>query len=329
MQKFSSNTFTRHPLKTAVLFLIFNRPDTTKQVFEAIRKARPPRLYVAADGPRVEKPGEDIKVEQARRIATQVDWDCNVKTLFRDKNMGCKNAVSGAIDWFIENEEEGIILEDDCLPSQSFFWFCEELLERYKDDERIMIVSGYNRQETWKQGKYDYFFSYFGGIWGWGSWRRAWNLYDGEMKNLDCFIENNYFEFLLGKKLGNIRKMQMINVIQNNVDTWAFPWGFTRHLNSGLACVPSNNLVENIGFGPGATHTSGKNRHVVKKYEINLPTTPNAIIVPNLEYDMLFQGKPSFFSMFISKALSYIQKKWGVPLSWRYLFKYLKRYICL
>ena len=123
-----------HPLKTAVLFLVFNRPDTTKQVFKAIRQAKPPRLYVAADGPRADKPGEAEKVEQARRIAMQVDWDCEVKTLFREKNLGCGKAVSSAIDWFFENEEEGIILEDDCLPSQSFFWFCEELLERYRLD---------------------------------------------------------------------------------------------------------------------------------------------------------------------------------------------------
>lgn len=310
MQEISSKTFTPpHPLKTAVLFMVFNRPDTTKQVFGAIRKAKPPRLYIAADGPRADKPGEAEKAEQVRRIATNVDWVCEVKTLFRDKNLGCRVGVSTAIDWFFENEEEGIILEDDCLPSQSFFWFCEELLERYQADKRIMIVSGYNKQETWKQDKYDYFFSYFGGIWGWASWKTAWNLYDGEMKYLDCFIENNYFEFLLGKRLGNIRKKQMTNVIQNDVDTWDYQWGFARHVNSGLACVPSKSLVENIGFGADATHTFRENKHVVKKHEINLPTHPNAIVVPNHKYDILFHGKPSFFSRLINKALSYVQKK--------------------
>ena len=114
-------------------------------MFEAIRKAKPPRLYVAADGPRAL--GEREKCEQVRRIATQVDWDCDVKNFFRDKNLGCRVAVSSAIDWFFENEEEGIILEDDCLPSQSFFWFCEELLERYRLDMRIMAVSGNNFQK--------------------------------------------------------------------------------------------------------------------------------------------------------------------------------------
>ena len=307
MQEISSNTFTPpHPLKTAVLFLIFNRPDTTEQVFEAIRQAKPKQLFVAADGPRIDRPGEEEKCAQVRKIATQVDWDCEVKTLFRDENIGCRVAVSSAIDWFFENEEEGIILEDDCLPSQSFFWFCEELLERYRRDMRVMIVSGYNKQEIWNPGKYDYFFSHFGGIWGWASWRRAWILYDGEMKDLECFIENNYFEFLLGKRLGNVRKKQMINVIRNDVDTWAYQWGFTRHMNSGLACVPSKNLVENIGFGPEATHTTGKNRRVIKKHEINLPTHLNTIVVPNHEYDILFHEKRSFFSMLINKALNYV-----------------------
>ncbi|MFP4332877.1 MAG: hypothetical protein ACLFQJ_06210, partial [Campylobacterales bacterium] len=141
-----------HPLKTAVLFLVFNRLDTTKQVFEAIRQAKPPRLYVAADGAREAKEGEDQKVKAIREYILQhIDWDCEVKTLFREKNLGCKIAVSSAITWFFENEEMGIILEDDCLPSQSFFWFCEELLERYKDDMRIMMVSGYNKVQRYNQ----------------------------------------------------------------------------------------------------------------------------------------------------------------------------------
>ena len=124
-----------HPLNTAVLFLVFNRLDTTKQVFEAIQQAKPPRLYVAADGARELKEGEAEIVKAVREFVIQnIDWECEVKTLFREQNHGCKMAVSGAIDWFFANEEKGIILEDDCLPSQSFFWFCEELLYKYKDD---------------------------------------------------------------------------------------------------------------------------------------------------------------------------------------------------
>ena len=120
-----------YSLNTAVLFLVFNRLDTSKQVFQAISQAKPPRLYVAADGARVSKEGESEKVQAVRDYIMQnIDWKCEVKTLFRDENLGCKYAVSGAITWFFQNEEQGIILEDDCLPNQSFFWFCEELLER-------------------------------------------------------------------------------------------------------------------------------------------------------------------------------------------------------
>ncbi len=131
-----------YPLRMPILFLVYKRPDTTRQVFEAIRKARPPRLYVAADGPKPDVPGEAEKVRQVRDIVLEgVDWDCEVKTLFRDKNLGCKYGVSGGINWFFDHEEMGIILEDDTLPSQSFFWFCEELLERYREDERVMCIS--------------------------------------------------------------------------------------------------------------------------------------------------------------------------------------------
>ena len=156
-----------HPLNTAVLFLIFNRLDTTKQVFEAIRQAKPPRLYIAADGARSSREGEAEKVQAVREYIIQnIDWECEVKTLFREQNLGCKYAVSGAIDWFFENEEMGIILEDDCLPSQSFFWFCEELLERYKDDMRVWHIGGSNFQNGIKRGDGDYYFSKYNTFFG-------------------------------------------------------------------------------------------------------------------------------------------------------------------
>lgn len=286
-----------YPLKTPVLFLIFNRLDTTKQVFEAIKQAMPPRLYVAADGPRENKEGEAEKVKAVRDyVMNGIDWDCEVKTLFRDKNLGCGKAVSDAITWFFENEEMGIILEDDCLPSQSFFWFCEELLERYKDDERIFLISGYNNQNRWKDNKYDYFFSHFGGIWGWGSWRRAWKYFDLEMHDIDDFIQENNFENLFGCKPGKIRREMIYdNIIIKKIDTWDYQWAYARHKNSGLACVPTKSLIENIGFGPDATHTFGENNDNVIKHEINFPLRLNSFIVPDRRYDELFLRQSSFF----------------------------------
>ena len=262
MQETSPNTFIpANPLKTAVLFLVFNRPDTTKQVFEAIRKAKLPSLYVAADGPRADKDGEKEKCEQVRKIATQVDWDCEVKTLFREKNLGCRIGVSSAIDWFFENEEEGIILEDDCLPSQSFFWYCEELLERYRRDMRIVAVSGNNFQKGSTRNEFSYYFSRFNHCWGWASWRRAWSYYEKDMQSWPYIRDNNYLQdILLDKTAVKYWGKIFETAYRNEIDSWAYRWTFSCWIQNGLSVLPSVNLVSNIGFGGDATHTSGDSR---------------------------------------------------------------------
>jgi hypothetical protein len=282
-----------HALNTAVLFLVFNRLDTTKQVFEAIRQAKPPRLYIAADGAREVKVGETEKVKAVREyIMSNIDWECEVKTLFRNENLGCGFAPASAITWFFENEEMGIILEDDCLPSQSFFWFCEELLERYKNDMRIFLISGYNKQNSWEEKKNDYFFSNLGGIWGWASWRRAWEYYDIEMSDIENFIENNNFVNIFGEKFGKIRQDTIYkSIIINKMDAWDYQWAYARHKNNGLACVPMKSLIENIGFGDDATHTFGDNQDNVNKYEISFPLKENDFIVPDRNYDEKFLQK--------------------------------------
>ena len=174
-----------YPLKTAVLFLVFNRLDATKQVFETIQKAKPPRLYIAADGARNNKDGESEKVKAVHDlILDNIDWQCEIKTLFREKNLGCKYAVSGAISWFFKNEEMGIILEDDCLPNQSFFWFCEELLKRYKDNMKIWHIGGASFQNGIKRGYADYYFSKYNHVWGWASWASRWKFYDTELRSI-------------------------------------------------------------------------------------------------------------------------------------------------
>lgn len=286
MQKKSSNTFTPpHPLKTAVLFMVFNRPDTTKQVFAAIRKAKPPRLYVAADGPRADKAGEKEKCEQVRKIATQVDWDCKVKTLFRDKNLGCRIGVSSAIDWFFENEEEGIILEDDCLPSQSFFWFCEELLERYRGDMRIGMISGNNLFEQKTVLKESYFYSY-GNIWGWASWRRCWTHYDVEMKLWEDTREQNHIKYFIDNDCIFTNLNRNFNyAVSGDIDTWDYQWLFARLSNELLTINPSKNLVSNIGFGGDSTHTVRDSVFSnLKKYELSFPLKHPKHVSINNEY---------------------------------------------
>lgn len=253
-----TDTFTSTKrLQTAVLFLVFNRPDTTAQVFEAIRQAKPPRLYVAADGPREGREGEAERVAQVREIATSVDWPCELKTLFREKNLGCKKAVSEGIAWFFEQEEQGIILEDDCLPHPDFFPFCENLLERFKSDKRISVITGDNFQNGTQRGAGSYYFSKYNHCWGWASWRRAWQLYQGDLpfwpewsrsadwreKTPDP-VERRYWSKIFKR------------VCAGQIDSWAYPWTASVWYRGGLTATPNVNLVSNIGFGPDSTHTT-------------------------------------------------------------------------
>lgn len=242
--------------KPPILFLTFNRFDTTKKVFQAIREFAPKKLYVASDGPRTGVSREDLKVNEVRDfIQSNVDWECEVKTLFRENNLGCKIAVSSAIDWFFEHENMGIILEDDCLPSQSFFRFCEELLIKYENNERIALISGDNFSKK-KIGEADYYFSKISRIWGWATWRRAWEKYDVSMARFPEFKKSGEM-----KKIWSDRKVQsywlyILNEVYNNkIDTWDHQLTFTLFLNDSFCICPNVNLVSNIGFGKDFTNT--------------------------------------------------------------------------
>ncbi|MDB5120206.1 MAG: protein containing nucleotide-diphospho-sugar transferase domain [Sphingobacteriales bacterium] len=246
--------------QTPILFLIFNRPDLTTIVFEEIRKQKPKYLFVAADGPRNDHPGEDEKCAAARKsVIESIDWDCNVKTLFRAENLGCGNAVSEAISWFFEHVDEGVILEDDCLPNKSFFTFCSELLDRYRKDERIMHISGNNYQNGKWRGEGSYYFSQFPHIWGWATWKRAWQGYDLSLKDFPDFEKDRKIFKVVKDK---IQAEFWLNVLRSGftktVDTWDYAWFFTFFLNNGYAILPNHNLVSNIGFGADATHTHHK-----------------------------------------------------------------------
>lgn len=294
-------------MRSPILLLVFNRPDTTRQVFEEIRRAQPSKLYIAADGPRHDRASDFERCAEVKRIFEKIDWPCAIKTLYRGDNLGCKKAVSSAIDWFFEQEEEGIILEDDCLPSMSFFSYCDELLEKYRFDERVFIVSGYNRQNTWKTDKSDYFFSNLGGIWGWGTWKRAWQHFDPDMKDLKDFTDQKMFDYLLGEEMGKMRASTLLNVKIKHVDSWAYPWGFSRHLNSGMACVPSKNLVKNIGFGDDASNTFSA-LDSVSLHDMDFPLKPNNFVVADKDYDRLFITPSSFMRRIADKISKLFSK---------------------
>ncbi len=250
-------------LSTPILFIIFNRPETTQLVFNAIRDVRPERLYVAADGPRTGVPTDQLRCAQARQIIDQVDWPCQLQTLFRENNLNCGIGPSSAMSWFFENETEGIVLEDDCLPSKSFFLFCQVLLERYRSDSRVMHIGGNNfLNRTPGDDDFSYYFSRSGHIWGWATWRRAWEMFDYEISLYEKLKLEGYFDdFFLNKleKIYRLRKFDKTVERKGSVDWWDYQWDFARYINSGLAIVPHKNLVRNLGFGEGATHTKDKN----------------------------------------------------------------------
>ncbi len=242
--------------KVSVLFLIFNRPHTTARVFEAIRQAKPSRLYVAGDGARENREGEAEKVAEARKIVTQVDWPCELRTLFRDKNLGCKKAVSSAISWFFEKEEQGIILEDDCLPHPDFFQFCEVLLDYYANDKRIFVITGTNFQNGQKRGNASYYFSKYPHIWGWATWRRAWKYYDVDISFWPKWLRS---EDWLRKVPNRVERRYWQKIFdqtyQNKIDTWDYQWTASVWYTGGLTATPNVNLVSNIGYGTDATRT--------------------------------------------------------------------------
>jgi len=241
-------------VKNAVLFLTFNRPDIAKLTFAEIAKAKPSRLYIASDGARENKNGETELVNQTRKIVDLIDWDCEVKTLFQEKNLGCGLAISSAITWFFEHEEMGIILEDDCLPNQSFFIFCEELLEKYKNEEKVATISGFNCIKT--KNKFSYYFSDMIEIWGWATWKRVWQNFKLDVNELD---ENTILSIIENRPWSKAMKNYWLNVWQCNkkheINSWGYPFTFCCWLKNATSVIPKVNLISNIGFGSNATHT--------------------------------------------------------------------------
>ena len=277
---------------TPVLFLIYNRPELTFEIFEQIKKIKPKKLYVAADGPRKDKLNDYKNCEQTRQILLGIDWDCQVKTLFRESNLGCKMAVSSAINWFFDNEEAGIIIEDDIKADKDFFLFCEEMLIRYADDNRVMHIAGNNLQFGWKKSEYSYYFSNYGSIWGWATWRRAWKLYDVEINKYPQFIVDQILQSIFyNDDEIQFRKSNFDEIFFNGLDTWDFQWTFARLCNSGLSIVPNKNLIKNIGFNKEATHTKDVNdlRANLQIEKLNFPLVhPNFIVRDNLSDNRYF-----------------------------------------
>ncbi len=243
-------------MRTPVALFIFSRPSVTRRVAETIARAKPPQLLVVADGPRKDRPGEEQLCRETREVIGRIAWECDVHTEYSDINLGCKHRLASGLDWVFSRVTEAIIIEDDCLPEPSFFPFCDELLERYREDERVHMISGTNLLFGKKFGDPSYYFSRFYHIWGWATWARAWKHFDVEMRRWPQLRETDWVErYLPTRPMAQLARYFFDETHAGRVDTWDYQWVLASWLQNALAIVPATNLVSNIGYGVGATHT--------------------------------------------------------------------------
>jgi hypothetical protein len=292
-----------------VLLIVFNRPDTTVEVFNSIRQIKPKKLFIAADGPRENNEKDATMCPKVKEIVNQVDWNCEVLTYYREKNVGCAKNVSEAISWFFRNVEYGIILEDDTIPNQSFYGFCEQMLLKYQFENKIKLISGTNFLFEHHECLKDYYYySNLCSIWGWATWRRAWNEFTFNIGEVEFELINKRYKNKIYKK--NIFKMIKGSALK--MDTWDTFWLYNVVKNNGISIVPSKNLVANIGFQGTHYNLTDENSYGV----LNMPTYD--LSIDNLVHPKLInvnyklddiaiknivknEGLNSFFVSFIKK----------------------------
>lgn len=309
-----------------ILFLIYRNPQVTLTTFEEIRKIRPSFLYIAADGPNLDKPLEVEECELTRQIVDLIDWDCEVKKRFLPKNVGLKKAVSGAIDWFFSNVDEGIILEYDCLAGSDFFLFCKTMLTRYRDENDVFSISGTNLQDGIWRGDGDYYYSHLFGCWGWATWKRAWQHWQPNLNCYDRFSSDNQINnFVLSKRARNACTKSLDDIYHGrNTTTWAFCFEYVQMCNYALCVVPNRNLVSNIGFSKDGTHAKDPN-HPLANMPIESLTSFRAptFRIVNIEADELqtLNAYPISMRLEIRIALGNIAK-FILP---KFVIQYIKR----
>jgi hypothetical protein len=317
-----------------VLFIAFNRYDEARQVLDAIRKARPARLYFACDGARNE--AERPKCERVRSLVQEVDWPCEVMTKFSPVNLGVRMGEATAMDWFFEHEEMGIVLEDDTYPAPSFFAYCRELLHRYRDDERVWAIMGSNLMSevpSRSSGSYHFSAHGYGAYWGWAGWRRVWKHYDVDMKDWPHLRDSGLLE---AHFLGTAERRQVYDYFENTwngaIRSWDYQFDLARLTNHALNIVPGVNMVRNIGFGSGGSHTTNANHpnHGRQERDIELPLRHPRHMLVDKEWDRAYfmdRVRPTAFRRFkyavkallpetvdkaITPALSKLQDRLGI-----------------
>jgi len=298
-----------YKINSPVAFIIFNRPETTQKVFAAIAKAKPSKLLVIADGPRADREGEAERCAETRKIIDGVDWPCEVLTNYSDINLGCKNRVSSGLDWVFEQVPEAIILEDDCLPDPTFFQFCEEMLIRYRDDQRIAMISGDNFQFGRKRGDDSYYFSRYTHIWGWASWRRAWQHYDKDASIWPVMRDNGFLEGVITDRAERrFWTNAFQSVFDGKIDTWDYQWVLTAWSQGMLSIMPNVNLISNIGFGPLATHTHVETACAALPVEaMTFPMKHPRVVLPNYQADR-FTANGQFTQAFSARLINKLKR---------------------
>lgn len=260
--------------KIPIAYIVFNRPRHAVLTFASIRAQKPVKLFIIADGPRPDYPNDAQRCRAVREIVAQIDWPCEVHHNYAETNLGLKRRVSSGLDWVFSHVDRAIVLEDDCLPHPDFFTFCETLLERYENDERVWVVTGNNFQGGQRRGSASYYFSKYNHCWGWASWRRAWLHYRGDlsfwpefknsvdwMQKMPDKIEREYWADIFDK------------VWRGETNSWAYPWTASVWFHGGLTATPNVNLVSNIGVGPEGTHT------ITSENQEGLPVYPLGILI--------------------------------------------------
>lgn len=314
--------------ETPVLLIFFNRPDTLKETFAAIRDAKPTKLYLAQDGPRDGRKDDINAITECRKIVEKIDWECEVHRRYLTKNVGCGLGPYQAISWAFETEDRLIIMEDDCVASESFFHFCDEMLEKYEDDNRIFMITGCNMELQTRNVKASYFFGYSGTNWGWATWKRNWSMMDYECSFVDDNQVALFLPEFLRKLSGRKGKREWISFqdtakrLHNgeNISYWDVQWQSIRYLNHQLSIIPSKNLITNIGIGPTSTHAKmvdmadgyyskvGKvNFNNNQRFELEFPLIHPDYIIQNVEYDRKIDkelDKPLFLRL--SRRLGFI-----------------------
>lgn len=246
-------------MNNPILIIAFNRPKQTKTLLESIKKVKPDKLYFAIDGPRKGNKNDIQLINEVKSLICKIDWECDIKTLFRNNNLGCKYAVSSSIDWFFKNEDQGIILEDDCIPNDDFFTFCDTLLTYYKDNDQIMSICGSNFQNGIKRGNGSYYFSKLNDVWGWATWRRAWINYDVEMRFWpELKISDSLKHQIKDDAILKYYEYKFDRTYLGDFDTWDYQWTACIWKMNGISIIPNSNLITNIGFDNHATHTKKK-----------------------------------------------------------------------